>query len=157
MEHLLERRVVTCPYLQAQEDLGRIAAESALRPERLALRVPLGRDRTLAEKNVLVSYGQEPDPMHFDHPWHVTWRPEGGAFFPSFDGRLTVRHDEQYKQCVLELEGSYRPPLGAAGAVFNRLIGRTIAAATARELLERFGSLMEERYRREERMKRSNG
>lgn len=156
MEHLLERRVVTCPYLQAKEDLGRIAAESALRPERLTLRVPLGHDRTLAEKDVLVTYDEESDPMHFDQPWHVTWRPDGGGPFPSFDGRLTVRHDERYEQCVLELDGGYRPPLGAAGEVFDRLIGRAIALATARELLDRFGSLMEERYRREERTKRSN-
>ena len=59
-------------------------------------------------KNVTVSFGAATDPMHFDQPWRIHWKPQAGPY-PEFDGELTVRADETYKSALLELAGSYRP------------------------------------------------
>jgi hypothetical protein len=101
-------------------------------------------------KNVLVSYRKAIDPMHFDEPWDVHWTPEGGGPYPDFDGALTVRADENYTSAILELHGAYTPPLGAAGEVFDAVIGSKIASITAQTLLAQIAREVEERYGREE-------
>lgn len=66
----------------------------------------------------------------------ITWMPEGTAVFPSFEGTLIVRASREGDACSIELDGSYSPPFGAAGQVFDAAIGHRIAQATARELLK---------------------
>jgi hypothetical protein len=44
----------------------------------------------------------------------------------------------------LKLVGSYRPPLGRAGAVLDIMIMRQVAAATIRSLLERLAATVVE-------------
>jgi hypothetical protein len=68
----------------------------------------------------------------------------GTRLFPDFHGTLRLRIDS-VESTLLTLEGSYRPPFGAAGRVFNWLIGRRIARSTMRELLERLALAMEQR------------
>jgi hypothetical protein len=157
MSTLFHRRYLACPY-----DRARVMLEDALRdlaasgePQAVRLRVPLpGSDSEgpALGKEVVVTYGAAEDPLHFDQPWAVHWRPANGPF-PDFDGTLTIRADEDYTTCALELRGTYEPPLGAPGAVFDAVLGSRIASATAREFLKEVGSRLEERYRTEERAK----
>ncbi|HTX59095.1 MAG TPA: hypothetical protein VMH02_05405, partial [Verrucomicrobiae bacterium] len=113
-------------------------------PLRATVRV--GPQERSIEKQVSVTVSPGQDPMHLEHPWNVSWTPSGGGPYPDFEGHLTVRADEDYKTCILELEGTYTPPLGAVGAAFDAMIGSRIASATARELLQRFGAMMVEQY-----------
>jgi hypothetical protein len=55
--------------------------------------------------------------------WRPAWRT-----FPAFGATLTVRQTGAKTELVLE--GSYEPPGGAAGRVFDRVIGRKLAART---------------------------
>jgi hypothetical protein len=55
--------------------------------------------------------------------------------FPTFDGGLEVRPDDGGTQ--LRLEGRYRPPLGAAGALVNRAVLNRAATASLEALLDR--------------------
>ncbi len=155
MSDLLERRVLRCPYHLAQqylgESIGARAASGEPGPLVLALNVPGGE----LVKEVVVTYGTGTDPMHFDQPWQVRWRPQAGPY-PEFDGELTVRADETYESSLLELKGSYRPPGGALGAAFDWAVGGRIATATAQALLERIGAEMESRYQHDEQAKRTN-
>lgn len=48
--------------------------------------------------------------------------------FPTFGATLTVQRSG--KRTELMLEGSYEPPGGAAGRLFDRVIGRRLAART---------------------------
>lgn len=105
-------------------------------------------------KEVAVTFGVASDPMHFDEPWSVHWKPIAGPY-PEFDGELTVRADETYESSRLELCGSYRPPGGTAGAAFDAVVGNRIARATAQALLARFGFEMESRYAKDEKSKTS--
>jgi hypothetical protein len=155
MAELSESRIVGCPYNLAKGYLASALApriESG-KPERLTLTATVAGGEL--EKDVLVTYGAATDPMHFDQPWRIHWKPDGGPY-PEFDGELTVRADENYETAQLELKGSYAPPGGALGAVFDRAVGGRIATSTARALLERIGSEMESQYRRDEAAKGSS-
>lgn len=150
MSELLERRVVRCPYHLAQGYLAGIVAARTAAPGTLTLTAAFPGVELV--KELLVTYEPARDPMHFDQPWRVHWKPKSGPY-PEFDGELTVRADENYESSLLELQGSYLPPGGAAGAAFDAAIGKRIASATAQALLERVGAELEESYQRDERSK----
>ncbi len=149
MAELSESRVVRCPYNLAKGYLAKALApriESG-KPERLTLTATIAGG-TL-EKDVLVTFGAATDPMHFDEPWRIQWKPDGGPY-PQFDGELTVRADEDYTSSQLELKGTYDPPGGTLGAAFDWALGSRIASHTGQALLARIGGEMESRYQRDE-------
>ena len=150
MSQISERRVVACPYNLAQGYLAHIIGAKVTSPSTLTLTLSLPGAELAQE--VVVTYSAAIDPMHFDQPWSMRWKPKAGPY-PEFDGELTVRADETYASSQLELQGSYRPPGGVAGAAFDAAIGNRIARATAQALLERFGTEMERRYAAEEKSK----
>jgi hypothetical protein len=156
MTHIYERWIVKCPL-----QIGRTYLEKTIQPavdgggtRVIMLRLPVGPDnKGKIEKNVVVTYGRGTDPMHFDQVFTVHWTPRDGGPYPDFDGTMTVRSDEVYTTCILELEGEYKPPLGFAGAAFDAIAGARIASATARELLREIGADMERSYHAQEAMK----
>jgi hypothetical protein len=156
MSELLERRNVRCPYNLAQRYLAQAVGEQAAsgRPDHLALTLSVPGGELV--KDVIVTFGAAVDPMHFDEPWRIHWKPQAGPY-PQFDGELTVRADENYETSRLELKGSYEPPGGTFGAAFDKVVGGRIASATAQALLDRIGSEMESRYIRDEAAKQSPG
>jgi len=72
----------------------------------------------------------------------VRWAPKHGGPFPVFAGALKLSA-QPGSHCMLTLEGDYEPPLGLAGDMFDAALGRRIAQATARELLDRIKAVME--------------
>jgi hypothetical protein len=158
MSTLFHRRYLACPYDRARRTLEESLHDLARsgRPVVQRLRVPLpardGQPPSL-EKDVIVTYGVGHDPLHFDQPWTLHWMPSDGGPFPEFNGALTVRADEDYTTCALELRGTYEPPLGVPGAMFDTILGSRIASATAREFLKEIGMQIEARYRQEEEAK----
>jgi hypothetical protein len=66
----------------------------------------------------------------------IIWRPEGTLAFPTFEGTVTLCTNPHPRHAYIALDGSYTPPLGPAGQVFDAIIGRQIAKATAREFLK---------------------
>jgi hypothetical protein len=152
MSELHEIHIVPLPYHLGQRYLADIvgvrAATGAESPLTLTAPVP-GMELT---KGVTVTFGAGVDPMHFDQPWRIHWKPEGGPY-PEFEGELTVRADETWESSRLELRGSYRPPGRIAGAAFDLVAGGRIASSTAQALLHRLGDEMEKRYRHDEQAK----
>ena len=73
----------------------------------------------------------------------IEWN-AGTRLFPQFHGTLRLRI-ASVDDTLLTLEGAYRPPLGMAGLVFDRLAGRRIARSTMRDLLGRLAVRMEHR------------
>ena len=71
--------------------------------------------------------------------WHA-----GTRLFPLFHGTLRLRI-ASVDSTRLTFEGAYRPPLGLVGLVFDRVLGRRIARATMRELLDRISAALERR------------
>ena len=68
----------------------------------------------------------------------------GTRFFPEFRGVLRLRI-ESVEATRLTLKGTYQPPFGAPGRVFDLIVGRRIARATLSDLLRRLGDAMEQR------------
>lgn len=152
MAQIQESLRVECPYVRAKEYLEnavRDAAQAGL-PGTLELTAAFPATNIKLSKRVRVTYAPAFDPMHFDQPWHVRWEPEPGGIYPSFDGQLVVRADESYRFAILELHGTYTPPLGAAGRMFDAALGHTIAATTAQRLLQNIAADMVDRCDAEE-------
>ena len=153
MAELLESHIVLCPYNLAQGYLAENVGARAASGEQGLLTLTAPAPGIELAKDVIVSFGSAVDPMHFDQPWRIHWKPQSGLY-PEFEGELTVHADETYKTSRLELRGSYRPPGGIAGAAFDFVAGGRIARSTAQALLRRLGNEMETRYQHDEQAKR---
>lgn len=151
MTTIEERHFARCPYVRARAYLHESlqpASQSKL-PQTLRLTATVPSMGLEFAKAVSIEYAHSADPMAFDEPWRVRWTPQGGVY-PSFDGELAVRADESYRNCILELRGTYVPPAGAVGRVFDAAIGKKIAEDTARNLLAEIAEVFEARYHAEE-------
>lgn len=74
----------------------------------------------------------------------IAWKPRL-RLFPPFAGALTVR--PKGRGTWLRIQGSYEPPLGAAGRLFDAIAGRFIARLTLQRLLGEIARGAEERWR----------
>ena len=74
----------------------------------------------------------------------MTWDPDD-RFVPKFAGALSGERVEAGGS-RLTLEGRYDAPFGAAGAVFDAILGRNIAAVTANALLQDMKEFIEADY-----------
>lgn len=140
-----------CPLAQAPAHLDRFFAERADANGRLALtlrapfEVPGLGSKVALERAAAISI--ERGPAHGNaRPLYVRWSSEAGGPFPTFAGTLAIEADEEYTSCRLALVGSYEPPLGIAGKVFDTVLGHRIALATARDLLGRLAEYIEQCY-----------
>lgn len=80
--------------------------------------------------------------------YDIHWQPEDGGPYPAFAGALSVS-DAGDERCLLELRGSYNPPAGLIGQAFDAAMGRRIATATLRALLDTLKGEVETSRRRE--------
>lgn len=149
ISRVVVERIARCPFSVAHD-----YAEDYLRDaeREVEVRVPL-RDfvRSLpgqAHSRVKLVFALHPDETEGGRghdammvEWHA-----GTRLFPNFHGTLRLRI-ASIESTRLTFEGAYRPPLGFAGVVFDTLIGRSIARATMRELLDRIAFALERRER----------
>ena len=72
----------------------------------------------------------------------LSWRARRFAgCFPVMEADILVHGDGHYTELVLE--GTYRPPLGLAGLIFDRLVGRWVASATAERFVDALATSLE--------------
>jgi len=71
----------------------------------------------------------------------VSWTPKDGGPYPAFNGTLSVAQDA-VGWSRIEIDGTYRPPFGIAGAAFDAVLGHRIAQDTAAELLAEIKRLL---------------
>ena len=106
---------------------------------RMPLRVSLRDfglpDALAVERDVEVCVYKTRDEQNLNDEFAVTWEPADGGPYPSFSGRLRVWGEDDPNESFIELDGSYQPPLGALGVVFDATVGRSIAERTARDFL----------------------
>lgn len=72
---------------------------------------------------------------------HLDWSPGRHLPLPRFSGLLTVRPDSNHAELILE--GTYEPPFGLMGQVFDGLLGKQIAHGTVRALLRQIATSIE--------------
>lgn len=75
----------------------------------------------------------------------LRWEAAGvtGGLFPALDADIRLSQ-EGSQQTRVTLTGAYRPPLGMLGVKLDRLVLRTVAAATIRTLLTRIAAALED-------------
>jgi hypothetical protein len=103
------------------------------------LRAPLG-DLKL-EHDVLVTLSPLPAYTGYER-LAIRWVPTGHGPYPTFEGVLCVS-DEGSGFSRLAIDGSYRPPFGAAGALFDAALGKKLAESAVRELLTNLKAAIE--------------
>ena len=105
---------------------------------RLRLRVPMDGIffGISLDRDVRIEAHRTRDAENLNDVIRIAWTPEGTMVFPSFEGTLIVWSEGDPNLSYIELDGSYKPPLGTAGQVFDATIGQSIAHATAREFLK---------------------
>lgn len=106
---------------------------------RFRLRVPVkgtaGSLGLYIDRQVWVEARRTRDDDNLNDVIRVAWKSEGSAIFPVFRGVLVSWSDGDPKNCFVELDGEYDPPLGVTGEAFDEIIGHQIAEATAHEFL----------------------
>lgn len=143
MTRLREHAPLQCPASEAEERLWAYF-DRLKQPDgtaRLRLRVPLrgilGLPDAEVERDVLVTVSRARDDQNINDVLRIHWEPVGGGPFPTFDGTLaTWGGQEPDRESFAEVDGSYEPPLGEVGLIFDEAIGREIAHRTARAFLE---------------------
>jgi hypothetical protein len=73
----------------------------------------------------------------------LRWEATGatGKLFPVLDADLSLA-PAGTRQTLMMIDGAYRPPLGAAGAVIDRIVLGHAADATVRSLLDRISAAL---------------
>lgn len=137
--HLREERTVRCPFSIAEDYVSaylqraeRGGAEGILHVGALRrhVRLHFGRRSDL----------REPGRHHDELVLHWT---SGSPLLPDFHGTIDFRIAAPGTRVIVE--GSYRPPLGWIGRAFDALLGRHIARATMRDLVDHLATDAETR------------
>jgi hypothetical protein len=140
-------RVVRCPFSVAHDYAEDFFAQAA---RGIELHVPLrdlaptrGGHLRRPVRLVAERMPDEHEPGRAHDALEIHWT-AGTRFFPDFHGALRLRIDS-VDTTRLSLEGTYQPPFGRFGRVFDLVAGRRIARATLRDLLRRVAESMEAR------------
>jgi hypothetical protein len=142
MAHLHDQTSVECPVAETQSRLEAYFASlrAADGVVRLRLRVPMSCSPTSPglslDREVRVEARRARDESNLNDVIRIAWTPEGSVVFPKFEGTLVVLGGEDPNLSYIELDGTYVPPLGTAGEVFDAAIGHQIAQSTARQFLK---------------------
>ncbi len=160
MTELFEKTTIACPLAQAANQVDRFFAHytdsegNAHVPLRLSLHVPGRTAPIVFEAMVIATLAAHREPGLLAPRYRLTWTPADHAeSYPAFEGELRVE-GQDYESFDLAIAGRYTPPLGIAGAAFDFAVGRFIASATARDLLERIRSDVESAFATAELRKR---
>jgi hypothetical protein len=127
-------------YGLASED-GSLVVE--LRAPASALGIPA---HLAFEKRVVARLTYDRDADELNRIIGLSWKPEGGGPYPSFSGTIVADAASEGEGSVVSIVGHYTPPGGVAGGLFDALLGRRVARATIRELLERVRDGIEADY-----------
>ena len=140
MTHLRDQTSVRGTVIQTEASLeSYFASQRGLDGiARLRLRVPVSGTSPglFIDREVRIEAWRDRDDQNLNDLIRIRWTPEGSVVFPKFAGTLVVWGESDPHLSFIELDGDYKPPLGAAGELFDETIGHRIAQSTARELLK---------------------
>jgi len=149
MSVVKERLYIEAPYTLAcgafERRLG-IPAKGDRGTCALTLAFPVAEGREIA-RVVTATTQRLPNTANYTSHYLLAWeagRTARGIPTPAFAGTLTLSAGEDYSETELKLDGQYDAPGGAAGRVFDELVGRRIAHATLSALLSGVGDELRE-------------
>lgn len=150
MTKLTETIEVACPNHYVMHHAQRYFAvhRRDVTPGTISLRVDLSSLKlpgtAQARHDVRVAHTLLHEPGRSDR-LHLAWDPDDKTV-PRFAGTLSGEEAGDGKS-LLTLDGGYEPPLGLAGAAFDAIVGKRVASATIRTLLEDMKQFIESDFR----------
>lgn len=153
MSDISERELVRAP-LAAADSLLNVFLAAHPGPREEDARVLLRAANVSEPAVVTITKAHRPSDMTPRYAVHL--EAEGEGAFPIFDGSLSVEAGEDYNSFWLAVEGSYSPPGGLAGKMFDVLVGNRIAGEAARNLLIAMRDTAEATFARQEKNKPSS-
>ncbi len=134
-------RYVDCPFSATIE-----FAQQALLKESDVTISPVSPESPVSERVAVSTEMVEDieDTARKHEALNVHWKPQRRYLFPDFHGVLTVR--PQARGSSLRIDGTYQPPFGSLGRVFDALAGRIVARRTLERLLDDLAQKIEARW-----------
>ena len=105
----------------------------------LTLRLAVG-DATISRDVIARLTAPKASPGH--RVMGVSWRPKNGGPYPDFDGTIALS-DQDGTASKLTISGTYGPPGGVIGAAFDAVLGRRMASASIKALLDTLKTAIE--------------
>jgi hypothetical protein len=79
-----------------------------------------------------------------DRAYAIGWQPVEPGPFPSLSGTIFIAASETNpEESIVTLDGHYHAPLGIVGEVFDAIVGKHIAQASATDLMERVAAYVD--------------
>jgi hypothetical protein len=142
--HIAVEAVAACPFSMAEAYAADYLHAAELRGPEAEVGVRwlpgLGIGR-----RVMLAFGIHSDAL--DHgrqhdEMRITWR-TGSRLLPDFHGSIRFRIDANRTRVLVD--GTYLPPLGLVGRLFDRAVGGTIARASMQGLADRIAAYLTQR------------
>ncbi|MDQ6932482.1 MAG: hypothetical protein M3160_04830 [Candidatus Eremiobacteraeota bacterium] len=141
MANIREKVIVNCPFSAVIEYVETFFSQRHKLPLSALQTI---RTEVTTEYNVAID---RMDSARRHDALEVSWYPKAHLPLPAFHGILSVR--PHFKDSELALEGSYEPPLGPVGEVFEATIGRNIARGTINGLLQEIKASVQDQWNRQ--------
>jgi hypothetical protein len=140
---------IFCPYSAAFDFLRRFISEHRGQLPLAASLDSIGLPARLRlERDVNVHLSERPhaagDLRRGPDTVEITWEPADGGPYPHFSGTVRIKPSHGHSEFILD--GTYEPPLGLAGKLFDAAVGHRIAEATAANLLASLRSSLEAQW-----------
>ena len=136
--HVHAERCVDCPFSIASEYAAHFLRSLEQAPlASVGLGLPGLQHRVRLRFAV---HSDSSDPVRQHQALRISWW-SGSKWLPNLSGTLRFRIGPHVKTLV-SFDGTYAPPFGGAGALFDRLFGRYVATAMARAFLARLGEAL---------------
>jgi hypothetical protein len=108
-----------------------------------SIRLPLraharkgGRGTLAVEHDVIMRFRRGRDSQNVDRTFFVDWVPAGDGPYPTFTGFMTVYAEIDTRFSRLEIDGTYTPPGGVLGGLFDAAIGKHLAQASIADFID---------------------
>jgi hypothetical protein len=135
----------TCPFSIAQEYAADYFRRAENGHDEAEIRVPIRFFPPAFHRRVELRFGIRRDASDAGRAHdeiRVRWN-TGTPLLPDFHGTVRLRISGAATRVLVE--GAYRAPLGAAGRLFDKLIGAYIARVSVSDLAHRIAANLEER------------
>jgi hypothetical protein len=80
------------------------------------------------------------DPENLNDTFYVDWAPAGDGPYPTFSGFMNVYSENDPRFSRLEVDGTYVPPGGLLGRVFDAAVGRRMARTSMADFIDRLAT-----------------
>jgi hypothetical protein len=139
--------VARCPFSIAQDYTADFLEHAEDGGEHAEIRIPLHLFGMTLHRRVGLTFSIHSDDSEpgRSHDQLRVWWTSGTALLPDFHGDIKFRIDGGATRILIE--GQYTAPLGVLGRLFDSVIGKRVAATSAKDLASRIATYLELRQK----------